>query len=352
MDDLLKNLLQNEILSEDTRNEITEGFKKILGEARAEIEKTVRSELAELYQNDIKKIAEAVDVYVNKHIKEEMDEFHGQMKGLADQRMKYVNAHNALKEQAQAAIKHRLSIFEKAINKALLKETKELHADLKTNRAATIKAITEAKAQATADREAFKQKGAKVLEHILNVKFKKEWDEIKEDIQKVRENDFGTRIFEAFMGEARRLFFNSHKELNNLNQQLAEQKKAYGMDRAKLLKKLEETQNVAKKAISDNKKIQESAIRSKAMNRMLATIPSGAAREQMKTLLESSATADLEKTFKKYANVILKENNNKVRPNSKPILEGAIRNGNGRQLESVEDDDQEIINLRRLSGIK
>jgi hypothetical protein len=90
------------------------------------------------------------------------------------------------------------------------------------------------------------------------------------------------------------------------------------------------------------------------MNRMLSTIPSGRAREQMKTLLESSATADLEKTFKKYAHSILTEA--KVRPNTnnRNLTEASLslRNGNSRNAVPEEDEDEDIVNLRRLSGIK
>jgi hypothetical protein len=285
MEELLKKLLENDLLSDDTKNEITGNFKKILEDARIDIERKVRAELAELYQNDVKKIAEAVDKYVNQHMESEITEFHGELKTLAEQRLKYVNAQVSLKENVQNAIKKRLSIFEKALHKALLKETKELHSDLKTNRSAVLREMNEIKAQAAADREAFKQKGAKVLEHIINVKNEKHWAEIKEDIQKAKESDFGIRIYEAFMGEARRLFFNSHKELRDLTNKINEQEAAHKAEKEQLVNKLNEVTTVARKAIGDNKKIQESAVRYTKMNRMLSTIPSGRAREQMKTLL-------------------------------------------------------------------
>ena len=81
-------------------------------------------------------------------------------------------------------------------------------------------------AQAAADRQAFRVKGAKVIEQIINVKLDAQMRALSEDIEKAKQNDFGSRIFEAFMGEARRLFFNSHKELRGAMKAISEQRHA------------------------------------------------------------------------------------------------------------------------------
>jgi hypothetical protein len=82
-----------------------------------------------------------------------------------------------------------LEIFEKAMRRALVRETKELHEDLRVNRQAALRAITEAKAQAEADRQAFRVKGAKVLEHIINMKLDAQMRALSEDIEKAKQND-------------------------------------------------------------------------------------------------------------------------------------------------------------------
>ena len=350
MDEMLKKLLESEVLNDETKKEIADTFRGVLEGAKTEQEKALREEFAERYERDKEKIAEACEQYINQRMENEITEFHADMKGLSEQRMKYVNATQALREQAQHAIRHRLTVFEKALRKALVKETKELHEDLKVNRQAALRAITEAKAQTEADRQAFRQKGSKVLEHIINVKLDSNMRALKEDIEKAKENDFGSRIFEAFIGEARRMFFNSHKELRNLLKKLNEQQHNHEAEKAALLNKLAETQTVAKKAIHESRQIKETAMRSQMMNKLLATMPVGNAREKMKFLLESTSAAEMEKTFRKFAPSILKEA--KKEPPKAVFNEHAVglRNGNGR-ITGGEDDDQEIVQLRALAGI-
>lgn len=155
------------------------------------------------------------------------------------------------------------------------------------------------------------------------------------------------------MGEARRLFFNSHKELRNMMKTVNEQQNAHQTEKAALIKKINEVQSIARKAMGENRQIKEAAIRSQTTSRLLQSMPVGSSREKMKVLLESSAVADLEKTFRKFAPSILNEtktaSQGKARLDEQAI---GIRNGNGHQpvVENSEDDD-DIVNLRRLSGI-
>jgi len=351
MEKMLSKLLESDLLSDETKKEISETFRAVLEDAKTEQNKALRAEFAERYERDKEKIAEAVESYINEKMEREIQEFHGDLKGLAEQRMKYVNAQQALREQAQNAIRHRLAIFEKALRKALVRETKELHEDLKVNRQAALRAITEAKAGGEADRQAFRAKGAKVLEHIINVKLDAQMRALKEDIEKAKQNDFGSRIFEAFMGEARRIFFNSHKELRSMLKKINEQEQMHKQEKTNLLNKIGEVTTIAKKAVQENRQIRESATRSKKMGELLTTIPSGIAREKMKTLLESSPVPDMEKTFRKFAPSILTE---VKKPSRTQFTEHAIgtRYGNGRQPGMGDDqDDQEIVQLRQLAGI-
>ena len=115
MDEMLKKLLESELLNEETKKEIADTFRSVLESAKTEQEKTLREQFAERYESDKEKIAEACEQYINQRMENEITEFHADMKGLAEQRMKYVNATQALREQAQNAIRHRLTIFEKAL---------------------------------------------------------------------------------------------------------------------------------------------------------------------------------------------------------------------------------------------
>ncbi len=352
MDEMLTKLLESEILSDETKKEISETFRSVLESAKSDQEKVLRKEFAERYETDKEKIAEAVEQFVAQRMENEITEFHSDMKGLSEQRMKYVNAQAELKEQAQTAIRRRLAIFEKAMHRALVRETKELHEDLKINRAAALRAITEAKAQSTADRQAFRVKGAKVIEHIINVKLDAQMRALSEDIEKAKQNDFGSRIFEAFMGEARRLFFNSHKELRNAMKTISEQQKSHAAEKAMLIGKIDEVKGIAGRAIRENRSIRENAERSQITGRLLNTVPAGQARDKMKMLLESSPVGKIEQTFKKFASEILSESRKPTQQRTQ-FNEHALgtRNGNGRITEAEEQDDEDIVNIRRLAGL-
>jgi hypothetical protein len=177
---------------------------------------------------------------------------------------------------------------------------------------------------------------------------------LKEDIEKAKQNDFGARIYEAFIGEARRAFFNSHKELSALLKKINEQQNAHNAEKKELIKKINEANAIAKKAIAENRQIKESATRNIRTAKLLNTLPPGDARAKMKTLLEASSVADLDKTFRKYASSILQESKKPIRSvesNREQFNEHAIsvRNGNGRNTVSDDMDDEDIVNLRRLA---
>lgn len=352
MDEMLSKLFENELLSEETKKEITETFAKILADAKVEQDKSLRAEFAERYEQDKVTFAEAVEQFIAQRMEREIQEFHTDMKGLAEQRMKYVNAQAALKEQAQAAIRKRLAIFEKAMRRALIRETKELHEDLKVNRKAALNTIRETKAQAEADRHAFRVKGAKVLENIITVKLESQMQALKEDIEKAKQNDFGARIYEAFMVEARRMFFDSNKEMRGLMKQISEMQSAHEAEKAQLIGLINEARSIAKQAVGENRAIKESAQRSQVEARLLGALPPSA-RSKMKTLLEASAVADMEKTFKKFAPTLLAETKQggTRQPSQQQFNEHALvmRNGNGRPVVAEADDDDEIANIRRLA---
>jgi hypothetical protein len=352
MDAVLK-LLDNEVFSEETKKAISDAFVASLEEAKAAQAKQLREEFATRYDTDKEKIAEAIQQYVDQKNEAEMVEFHADMKALNEQRMKYVNAQATLKEHAKKAIAQRLQVFEKAIQRALVKETKELHEDLKVNRSAAVRAINESKQLAEADRNAFRTKGAKVLEHILKVQFDSKLRSMQEDIEKAKQNDFGSRIFEAFMGEARRLFFNSHKEIRGLLKTIQEQQSNFESEKQELLQQLSESHQIARKAVGEVRQIKESALRAQKMNRLLAPIPTGNARDAMRRLLEASSVKDMERTFEKFRGQVLTEAPLVRKPQAEltEFAGAGARFGHGHQTVAEDVDDDEIQKLRDLAGI-
>lgn len=350
MEEILKKLLESEVLADDTKEAIKAEFVKIAESLKKDIEENVRAEYAKRYKADKTKIAETVGKFVEARTKAEIEEFKESMKALDEQRLKYVNAMASLKESARAEIKKRLSLFAKVFETHYKREMQELHEELKTNRKTVLATITESKARGEADRKAFRSKAAKVLEHIIKVKFGKEMAELRDDIKRASENDFGRRIVEAFMPEAQKLFFNASKSHRQLLDQMESMKKTHAAQTKKLHEALKESQEKAVKATRVAVAIKESAERQTKMSKLVASVPAGEARAKMKTLLEATSTKDLDKTFKKYAGQILNESR-ASKPEKKALTEVSVRTGNLKETTIQQDDDEEFVRLRARAGL-
>lgn len=122
-------------------------------------------------------------------------------------------------------------------------------------------AITESKAQLESDKEAFRQKGAAVLENIVNVQVQGTLDELREDIKAAREADFGREIYESFMTTFRRQFFDSSKEFRAVTEQLKEAKASVDTVKKQAWKLVKESRQQAASAEGKAKKIEESVVR-------------------------------------------------------------------------------------------
>lgn len=354
MEKILEQILGSELLNEETKAQIGAAFTKAIEEGVAAKEKALREEYAKRYDHDKEKTAEAVEQFIESRMNAEIAELRSNMESLERQRAKYVEATEALKTNAKAYVEKRLKTMEAVIERALRAEIGELREDMKTNRKAVLKVIAETKARGEADRKAFKTKAARVLEHIATVKLTKQMDELREDIKVAKENDFGRRIFEAYIAEARLSFFNSSKEHKALLQKIATMESEHKKAVEAAQKALNEAEAKAKKAVGQANRLSESVQRSQSMTRLLSTVPAGPQRSKMKTLLEATATADLEKTFKKYVGQLLTEARQPV-GQTKRVNEAALELRTGSPKQAVNEsaaqtaeDDEDVVFLRRI----
>ena len=347
MDKMLEKILSSELLNEETRQEIAETFKKVLEEAKAEQEKRIRAELAERYEQDKTRIAEAVDQYVEQRVGAEMGELKSSMESLEAQRLKYVSETEKVRAEAKKFVEHKLKVLEAYLKDRYTKEMAEFHEDEKTNRAAVLKTIAELNARAEKDRVAFRNKAAAVIENIVTVRVGERMQALAEDIRIAKENDFGRRIYEAFMTEARRSFFNASSEFKKVMTRMQAMEAEHKQVLAATQKELTEAKQRAEKAEKTAFKLHESSMRSQKMAKLLSALPVGSARSQMKSLLEASSVADMEKTFQKFRGHVLKETRTPVR--TAPGTVG-VRTGNQTIQTLSESVDEDLVGLKRRSG--
>lgn len=353
MDEILKKLLKDKVLTEETMEAIKKSFQDALAEARRDQEKKVRKELAAQYESDKKRIHAAMEQFLEQEMNRHVAELREGVEEVNRLKQTYAKKTVALKEVAQKYVKDRIATMEKVIEETLKKELDELHESEVVNRKAYLKAINDKVAVLEGERQKFRQKAAAVLENIINVQVSKTLDELREDIAEAKRRNFGREIFESFYTTFRRQFFDSRKEIQGVVKDLKEARAETAKIKAAAKKALSEAKAKAELEAAARKKLEESVTRKEKLAKLLEGL-TGTAREQMKTLLEASKTADLEKNFKKFlpevrtrkAQVAPK----KLQETASKVLELAT----GRPLveaKKVQRDD-DITEIRRLAGVK
>jgi len=356
LDNTLKNVFEGiDVLDDATKEKLSTTFAKVLDEAKVEQEKALRAELSERYNKEKKNMHAALEQFLEQELSGAVADFKKGIDEVDGMKKQYAEKSVAVKEEARAYVAKRLGALEKVIENVLAKELAELHESEKVNRRAYMNAITEAKAQAEADKEAFRQKGAAVLENIVNVQVQGTLDELREDIKAAREADFGREIYESFMTTFRRQFFDSSKEFRAVVDQLKEAKSELNTVKDKAWKMVKEADQRAQSAEGKAKKIEESVVRTQAINKMLKPLK-GATHTKMKHILEATSTDRLAATYKKLLPEMLNEaKRSTTETRSRKIEEAVVELKTGGPKTLVEsattEDDDEIVDIQRRAGM-
>ena len=356
LDNTLKNVFEGiDVLDDSTKEKLTTTFTKVLDEAKVEQEKALRIELSERYNKEKKQMHAALEQFLEQELSEAVADFKKGIDEVDGMKKQYAEKSIAVKEEARAYVAKRLGALEAVIENVLSKELTELHESEKVNRRAYLNAITESKAQLEADKEAFRQKGAAVLENIVNVQVQGTLDELREDIKAAREADFGREIYESFMTTFRRQFFDSSKEFRAVTKQLAEAKAELNSVKDKAWSMVKEANQRAESAEGKTKKIEESVVRTQTINKLLKPLK-GATHTKMKAILEATSTPRLGATYKKLLPEMLNEaKRSTTETRSRKIEEAVVELKTGGQKTLTEsqatEDDDDIVEIQRLAGM-
>ena len=292
MNEILSKLLESELLSEDTKAQISEqwttsveAFKK---QIREETQNEVRLQLSEQWIAERDELVGKVDSLVSEALQAELAELRGDVERFRD--LEAEHAEKLVEQKYEMA--------------------NEVAAELDTL-VDKIDAFFEARLQA-------------------------EMEELKEDLEQVKKNEFGRRIFEAFAGE----FSKSHVDENATQQRLnvAESKLA---DAEQLLAEREQELN--------------QMIRETKMEQILAPL-TGKKREQMAMMLKTVDTDRLQESYKFFIGRILKED---AQPAKSTLTESAEKKTilvTGEQASTgdrapVRMISEDLAKMKRLAGI-
>jgi hypothetical protein len=299
MDEILKKLLESNVLSEETKGQLQEQFKTVvdayLTEARTEQEHKIMAQLTEEFVKSQEKLTEALDIKIDAFLDAEFKELKEDIESFRDLEVEY--AEKLVEEKAKLATQ-------------LSEELDQL---------------------------------VDKLDAFLDVRLDEEFTELKEDISEVRKLEFGRSIFEAMEQEFRK---HRSNDTSKLEQELAEAK---------------EQLSDAKGRIGSMQRDRIAEARTNKMDELLSPL-SGSAKEQMKVILANVATEKLDEAYKTYLGRVLKESVI-AKTEAKPLVESVKASKNAEQIlftgnesemvtESVKPVDDQLARIRRLAGLK
>src|ERR1035437_946544 len=175
MDEILKKLLESDLLSEETKAEISTKFKAnvdtFLAEERSKLEVEIRSTLTEEFVKARDELAEAVDTKVEEFLKTEFDELKEDINKFRDLEVEFAEKLVEEKEKLAQTLGEQLN---QLVDK---------------------------------------------LDAFLEVRLDEEMSELTEDIADVKKLEFGRKIFEAVETEFKKF---RKSDLSTVEQDLAE----------------------------------------------------------------------------------------------------------------------------------
>lgn len=306
MNELLQKLLEADVLSEDTKSELEEAFKSQLNEAIAaakdEAAADVRAELTEQWVQEKETLIEAIDTKVGEFLETEVDELKEDIERFRDLEAEY----------AQKLVEAKAAMAD------------ELKGDL-----------------------------AELVEKInsfLEIRLNAELEELREDIDVVRQNEFGRRIFEAFASE----FTSNYADEESAETSFRETEE-----------RLADTETALEEA---ERKLAEME-RKEKLSAVLSPL-SGRQKEVMEAILKNVDTNNLEEAYNVFIGRVLRETSGDAADSEKEgkvlaegekkeepvVTEGVAKTGDTEEVltEDVTQQKAEadkLAHLRRLAGI-
>jgi hypothetical protein len=364
--DAIKPLLDSDLVNEDTRTAIQEEWEAKMGEVRTQVTAELREEFARRYEHDKSTMVEALDKMVTETLTGELVQVAEEKKKLAEDRAKFVarmketsgNFDNFLVNQlseeikelhndrsAQAAVVDRL---EKFVVSQLAEEIQDFQKDRQDVHNAKVKLVKEAREKFAEIKKTFIEKSSKIVKEAVDSKLTAELTQLREDIEAAKQNSFGRKIFEAFAAEYGVSHLNENQEIRNLESKVQEMQDC--IDEAQAV--ITEKSQIIESKSREVEVINESVQRKEVMNSLLSKLnkEKGAI---MRDLLESIQTSKLQGAFDRYLPAVL---DGAARTAKKKVISESREVTGDKEIKTQpaveQKDDSNIINLRKLAGLK
>ena len=360
--DAIKPLLDSNLITEETRQEINEAWEAKLNEAREQARAELREEFAQRYEHDKSVMVEALDKMVTEGLAAEIQAVAAEKRSLAEDRVKF---QSKMKESAQkfngflvtklaeeiGELRKDRKMHSEGLQKlesfmvhALAREIQEFAADKRDVVETKVRLVREARAKLETLKTRFVKESAQKMSQAVSKHLKAELTQLQEDIKVARENNFGRRIFEAYAAEFGATHLNEKAEVRNLYAMLESKNKQL----AKAVEISKQAKVVVESKEREIRMIKESNQRQDLMQELLSPLNKEKA-EVMGNLLESVQTSRLKSAFEKYLPAVLEDRSVKA---SKVITENvSIATGDKTVPSSQQEDRGNVIDLKRLAGL-
>jgi hypothetical protein len=398
MEKNLQELLESEVLGEETRTALQEAFAQKLKEAEHKLEESyamrfeheravlvetmdtllndvIRKELEEfaedkrsvaaqkvklaeanrqarkVYEKKLAKNVQVLENFMLKQIAGEIAEFKDDRQQLAEQRAQMAQELTESRASAQQAFQDRVTKLENFVLKQLSEEIAEFVSDKKALVEQRVKLASQAKTKLDETRQAFVTRATKVVDKTLNEVIRKEFVQWKDDIKIARENNFGRKIFEAVAAEYMSSYLSEGTATKTLQKQL--QEVTHQLQEAQ--SHLQQTTMLVESERKAASIARERAQRVEVLNELLSPLR-GDKRAVMENLLSDVRTTNLKEAFHRYMPNVL--NNQAQAPKKATHAQGnhTVAHSGDRvslveQQQPKVEDDQDLQNILYLAGM-
>jgi hypothetical protein len=364
--DALKQLFENNVISEEIQESIEKAWETRVNENREQVSQQLREEFAQKYEHDKNVMVEAVDRMISEQLAQELVEFADDRKQLAEMKAKYAvkmkKDADVMKEfvtrqlasevselhEDQVVMAQKFGKLESFVIEALAQEITEFFKDKQYLAETKVRLVREGREEIKKVKEQFVQRAAKMVESVVTQNLTSEITALKEDIEAARRADFGRKLFEAFAAEYSTSYLNEKSETAKLlkvidMKDLAIQEAAQAVVQA---------EQILESKDAEIRTLKESQERKAIMSELLAPL-SAEQREIMGELMESVKTTRLVESFDKYLPSVINGNVGQAPQKKQALVEAKEITGNKvSNSNRSSEEESNIVDIRRLAGLK
>lgn len=362
----LEKFLKESTLSAEAKAVILEAW----NEEKQDLVANVRDEMKQRFDADKASIVEGLNTMAQEVINEEMSKVYDEKRKLVEDRAvlrsnlgKFSEFSNGVlaKEigqlrQDRIALGESLKKFAQFGNQVIAEELTEFHAEKQALVETRVKLMAEGKRKLHEAQQSWIKNTSAQAAKFVETQTRKEFTQLRTQLDEANRNMFGRKIFEAFATEFMSTQYNESKEIKKLSEAIKARESALQETKAQLAESSDELDKTQKRV-----RVMEDVYKRKELMSDLMKPLTQEQRVVMEGLLDKTPTARLDEDFKKYLKPVLNESTRRAtKPAAKtqPLNESRTVTGNRKNtlLENEQQNDPEFMkeleNMAKIAGIR